>query len=219
MSGKIGLIGRKIGMTRIFDETGKDITVTVISAGPCPIIEIKKDGKEKYNALRIAYKEEKEGRLNKPQIGVFKKVNLKPYRYIKELRIENNEEYKVGNVLDVGIFKEGEYVDVTGVTKGKGFQGVVKRWGFSGGPKTRGQSDRHRAPGSIGMNTFPARVWKNKRMAGRMGGVKKTVQNLRIIKINKDNNLILLKGSVAGTKDSIIMIKKAVKKVTGDKEK
>jgi len=219
MSGKIGLIGRKIGMTRIFDETGKDITVTVISAGPCPIIEIKKNGKEKYNALRIAYKEEKEGRLNKPQIGVFKKVNLKPYRYIKELRIENNEEYKVGNVLDVGIFKEGEYVDVTGVTKGKGFQGVVKRWGFSGGPKTRGQSDRHRAPGSIGMNTFPARVWKNKRMAGRMGGVKKTVQNLRIIKINKDNNLILLKGSVAGTKDSIIMIKKAVKKVTGDKEK
>ena len=212
MGYRLGLIGEKIGMTRIFDADGNVVPVTVIKAGPCPIVQIKTEKKDGYNALRIAYKEVKETKLNRPELGTFKKVNISPHKIIREIRLEKIDGYKVGDVLNVEIFKEGGYVDITGITKGKGFQGVVKRWGFTGGPKTRGQSDRHRAPGAIGMCADPSRVWKNKRMPGRMGFEKKTVQNLKVIKIDKEKNLVIVKGSVPGTKNSIVIIKQAVKK-------
>ncbi len=212
MGKRIGLIGEKIGMTRIFDADGNAVPVTVIKAGPCPIIQIKEEKKEGYNALRIAYKAVKEDKLNKPDIGIFKKNNISPHKIVKEIRLEEINGFKVGDVLKVDIFQEGGYVDVTGITKGKGFQGVVKRWGFAGGPKTRGQSDRHRAPGAIGMCAVPSRVWKNKKMPGRMGAERKTVQNLEIVKIDKEKNLLLIKGSVPGIRNGILIIKQAVKK-------
>lgn len=212
MNKKIGIIGEKIGMTRIFDKDGNVIPVSVIKAGPCPIIQIKNLQNDGYNALKVAFKECKENRLNKPLLGIFKKVNIVPHRIMREIRIETVENYKIGDTLTVDIFKEGDFVDVSGITKAKGFQGAVKRWGFAGGPKTRGQSDRHRAVGSIGSNTFPGRVWKNKRMPGRMGGKRVTMQNLEVIKVDKPRNLLIIKGSIPGPKGAIVLIKKAVKK-------
>jgi len=211
MNKNIGIIGEKIGMTRIFDPNGVAIPVSIIKAGPAPIIEVKTTDKNGYESLKVAFKETKENRLNKPLLGIFKKLNIKPHKFIREIRVNSTEGFKVGDVLSVDIFKEGEYVDVTGITKAKGFQGAVKRWGFAGGPKTRGQSDRHRAVGSIGSNTFPGRVWKNKKMPGRMGGEKVTIQNLEIVKILKDKNILIVKGSVPGKKGEILIIKKAVK--------
>ena len=203
-----GLIGRKVGMTQVFDEEGRLVPVTVIQAGPCPVVGLRREDKEGYNALQLAYEKVKPSRVTKPILGIFRKVGLEPHRVIKEFRVKDPESYKVGQVLDVGMFQVGEKVKVTGWSKGRGFAGVVKRHGFAGGPKTHGQSDRWRAPGSIGASSDPSRVWKGMRMAGRMGNRRVTVRNLTVVGLDRERNLIWVKGAVPGARKGLVLISK-----------
>jgi len=201
-----GLIGRKIGMTSIFSEDGKNIAVTVIEAGPNVVTQVKTVEKDGYSALQVAFDDKKEKSSNKPELGHFKKANTAPKRKIVE--IENvNPDVKLGDVLTIDLIKDQSFVDIVGITIGKGFQGVVKRHGFSGvGGQTHGQHNRLRAPGSMGASSFPSRVFKGQRMAGRMGGDQVKVQNLQVIKVVPENNLLLVKGSVPGSKGSYLII-------------
>lgn len=211
---KIGLIGKKIGMTRIFrEEDAAFVPVSVIKAGPCYITGIKKAETDNYTAVQLGFDEVPEKKLNKPLLGCFKKIGLPPMKILREIRLKNDEDiaqFNVGQKLTVDIFKEGEYVDVTGTSIGKGFQGVVKRHKFHGGPATHG-SMSHRAPGSIG-GTTPSRIFKGKRMAGHMGNRKVTVQNLQVVKVIPEENLLLVKGHIPGHSNGYIVIRKAVKK-------
>jgi large subunit ribosomal protein L3 len=206
-----GILGKKLGMTQIFKE-GEVIPVTVIKAGPCVVTQIKSEDKDGYSAIQIGFEEAKEKHVNKPLKGHFKRTGITPQKYLAEVRLENGEKenYKLGQKITVDIFKEGEKVNVTGVSKGKGFAGVVKRWGFRGFPASHG-ARYHRAGGSIGMAASPARVIKGMKMPGRMGNRKVTVQNLEIVNIDKEKNLLLLKGAVPGHRGSLIFIKEAVK--------
>jgi len=204
----IGILGKKIGMTTIFENDGNAVPCTVIEAGPCYITQIKKKDKDGYESVQLGFEEKKEKNSTKPLIGKFKKIKTPFLRHLKEVRDFNSEELKEGDQIKVDIFKEGDIVKVTGVSKGKGFQGVVKRHGFGGGQRTHGQSDRQRAPGSIGGSSYPSRVFKGQRMAGRMGGDRVSVRNLRIVKIFVDSNLILIKGAVPGTKTGLVEIYK-----------
>lgn len=204
----IGILGKKIGMTTIFENDGNAVPCTVIEAGPCYITQIKKKDKDGYESVQLGFEEKKEKNSTKPLIGKFKKIKTPVLRHLKEVRDFNSEELKEGDQVKVDIFKEGDIVKVTGVSKGKGFQGVVKRHGFGGGQRTHGQSDRQRAPGSIGGSSYPSRVFKGQRMAGRMGGDRVSVRNLRIVKIFVDSNLILIKGAVPGTKTGLVEIYK-----------
>lgn len=201
-----GLIGKKVGMTSIFSEDGKNIAVTVIEAGPNVVTQVKTVEKDGYSALQVAFDDKKEKSSNKPELGHFKKAGTAPKRKI--LEIENvNPEVKLGDVLTVELLKDQSFVDIVGVTIGKGFQGVVKRHGFSGvGGQTHGQHNRLRAPGSMGASSFPSKVFKGQRMAGRMGGNQVKVQNLQVIKVVPENNLLLVKGSVPGSKGSYLII-------------
>ncbi len=204
-----GLIGRKLGMTRLFDEAGDMIPVTVIEAGPCFVSQIKTEKNDGYDAVQLAFDEKKEKHTSKPMQGHFKKAGLKSYRVVREFRdFESEEPLKLGDSITVGVFSEGEVVTVSGRSKGKGFAGVVKRHKFGGGPKTHGQSDRYRAPGSIGMSAWPSRVLKGTRMAGRMGGEVVSIDSARIVKIDSENNLLLVKGPVPGANREIVIIKK-----------
>jgi len=209
----IGLLGKKIGMTQIFRDNGEAVAATVIEAGPCYVLQIKTKGKEGYSALQIGYEEQKEKRFNKPLLGKFKKINLKPLKIIKEVRIDEEEQdrYKIGDEIKTDIFEIGDFVDVTGTSIGKGFQGVVKRWGFSGHPASHG-STIHRAPGSIGASSTPSRVFKGQHMPGRMGNKTITIQNLEVLDVDVDNNLLVVKGSIPGSKGSYLMIRQAKKK-------
>lgn len=211
---KMGLVGKKIGMSRIYKEgNGSVVPVTVVKAGPCYITELKKTSDNGYTAVQIGFEEVTEKKLNKPVLGNFKKAGLPPMRILKEVRLNDDGEiadFNVGQKLTVEIFKEGEYIDVTGTSIGKGFQGVMKRHNFRGGPRTHG-SMSHRAPGSIG-GTDPARVLKGKRMAGQMGNRRVTVQNLQIVKILPEENILLIKGQVPGPSNGYIVIRKALKK-------
>jgi large subunit ribosomal protein L3 len=201
-----GLIGRKIGMTSIFSEDGKNIAVTVIEAGPNVVTQVKTIEKDGYSALQVAFDDKKEKSSNKPELGHFKKAGTAPKRKILEIENENAE-VKLGDVLTVDLLKDQLFVDIVGVTIGKGFQGVVKRHGFSGvGGQTHGQHNRLRAPGSMGASSFPSKVFKGQRMAGRMGGDQVKVQNLQVIKVVPENNLLLVKGSVPGSKGSYLII-------------
>ncbi|MBK6537634.1 MAG: 50S ribosomal protein L3 [Ignavibacteria bacterium] len=204
----IGILGKKIGMTTIFENDGNAVPCTVIEAGPCYITQIKKKDKDGYESVQLGFEEKKEKNSTKPLIGKFKKIKTPVLRHLKEVRDFNSEELKEGDQIKVDIFKEGDIVKVTGVSKGKGFQGVVKRHGFGGGQRTHGQSDRQRAPGSIGGSSYPSRVFKGQRMAGRMGGDRVSVRNLRIVKIFVDSNLILIKGAIPGTKTGLVEIYK-----------
>jgi large subunit ribosomal protein L3 len=204
----IGILGRKIGMTTVFEENGNAVPCTIIEAGPCVVTQIKTKEKDGYGSVQIAFGEVKEKRSNKPSLGLFKKNKLKPMKHIKEIPDFPSEEMKIGDEIKVNLFKSGDMVKVTGISKGKGFQGVVKRHGFAGGVRTHGQSDRERAPGSIGGSSYPSRVFKGQRMAGRMGGDKVTVRNLKIIKIIDDSNLILIKGAVPGAITGLVEIYK-----------
>ncbi len=204
----IGILGKKIGMTTIFENDGNAVPCTVIEAGPCYITQIKKKDKDGYESVQLGFEEKKEKNSTKPLTGKFKKIKTPVLRHLKEVRDFNSEELKEGDQVKVDIFKEGDIVKVTGVSKGKGFQGVVKRHGFGGGQRTHGQSDRQRAPGSIGGSSYPSRVFKGQRMAGRMGGDRVSVRNLRIVKIFVDSNLILIKGAVPGTKTGLVEIYK-----------
>lgn len=203
-----GLIGRKIGMTSLFDENGKNFPCTVIEAGPCVVTQIKTTETDGYNAIQLAFGERKEKNVAKQQIGHFKKAGTTPKDRIVEIdELEN--EVKIGDEVAVDIFIEGEFVDVTGTSKGKGFQGVVKRHGFGGvGQSTHGQHNRLRAPGSIGAGSDPSRVFKGTRMAGRTGAAKVMIENLRVLKVDKENNLLVVKGSVPGAKNSYVIISK-----------
>jgi len=202
-----GLIGRKIGMTSIFDENGKNIPCTVIEAGPCVVTQVRTKEVDGYEALQLGFDDKNEKHSTKAAVGHFKKAGTVAKKKVVELQFEN--EYKLGDVLTVDVFTEGEFVDVQGTSKGKGFQGVVKRHGFGGvGQATHGQHNRLRAPGSVGASSYPSRVFKGMRMAGRMGGDNVKVQNLKVLKVMADKNIILVKGAVPGHNNSYVIIQK-----------
>jgi large subunit ribosomal protein L3 len=202
-----GIIGKKIGMTSVFGADGKNIPCTVIEAGPCVVTQVKSVETDGYVALQLAYDEKKEKRTNKSLLGHFKKADTTPKRKLVEFQSFNDVK-KLGDVITVGdILKEGDWVDVTGISKGKGFQGVVKRHGFAGvGGATHGQHNRLRAPGSMGASSWPSRVFPGKRLAGRMGGDQVKVLNLKVLKVIPENNLLLVKGSIPGAKGSYLII-------------
>ncbi|MBO5054200.1 MAG: 50S ribosomal protein L3 [Muribaculaceae bacterium] len=203
-----GLLGKKIGMTSVFSAEGKNIPCTVIEVGPCVVTQVKTVETDGYNALQLGFGEQKEKHLTQPEIGHFKKAGVDPKRYLAEFKGFEGE-YKTGDVITAEMFSEADFVDVVGVSKGKGFQGVVKRHGFGGvGQTTHGQHNRLRAPGSIGACSYPAKVFKGMRMAGQTGNKQVTIQNLQIIKVIPEHNLIMLKGSIPGSKGSIITIEK-----------
>jgi large subunit ribosomal protein L3 len=203
-----GLIGKKIGMTSIFDENGKNIPCTVIEAGPCVVTQVRTNEVDGYEALQLGFDDKTEKHTVKAEAGHFKKAGTVAKKKVVEFK-EFVEEYKLGDVITVDLFAEGEFVDVQGVSKGKGFQGVVKRHGFGGvGQSTHGQHNRLRAPGSVGASSYPSRVFKGMRMAGRTGGENVTVQNLRVLKVVADKNLIVVKGAIPGHKNSYVIIQK-----------
>lgn len=207
MATKEGLLGRKIGMTRIFDERGEVVPVTVIEAGPCYVTQIKTAEKDGYNAIQLGFGPAK--RVNKPTRGHLARVS--PLRHLRELRTDDLSRYQVGQTLDVSVFKVGELVDVIGISKGRGFAGVVKRHGFAGGPATRGQSDRQRHPGAIGASNTPGWVEKGRRMGGHMGSARATVMNLRIVLVDPERNLLAVEGGVPGAAKGVLFIRKARK--------
>ncbi|MFI2741212.1 50S ribosomal protein L3 [Zhouia sp. PK063] len=203
-----GLIGRKIGMTSIFDENGKNIPCTVIEAGPCVVTQVRTEEVDGYEALQLGFDDKAEKHATKAELGHAKKAGVSPKKSVVEFQgFEGG--YKLGDTITVDYFEEGEFVDVTGTSKGKGFQGVVKRHGFGGvGQSTHGQHNRLRAPGSIGASSYPSRVFKGMRMAGRMGAEKVTVQNLKVLKVVGDKNLLVVKGCVPGHKNAYVIIHK-----------
>jgi large subunit ribosomal protein L3 len=200
----VGILGKKLGMTQIFTEDGRAYPVTVIEAGPCCVVQVKTVDKDGYEAVKIGFLEVKEKRMNKPELGVFKKIGVKPCRILKEYPISG---LKVGEFVTVDRFAKGDKVSVSGVSKGKGFQGVMKRHNFSGGPGSHG-SMFNRAPGSIGASSYPSRVWKNQGMPGHMGSERVTVKNIEVVDIRTDQNLLLIKGAVPGGTGTIVEIKK-----------
>jgi large subunit ribosomal protein L3 len=200
-----GIIGKKLGMTQIFRDDGRAEAVTAVEAGPCTVVQIKTADKEGYNAVQFGFGEAK--RLKSPQRGHLKELGQ--FRYLRELRVDDIEGVAVGDRVDVSLFNEGDIVDVTGISKSKGFAGVVKRHGFAGGPKTHGQSDRHRHPGSIGASSSPGRVFKGTRMPGHMGNDRVTVRHLEVLGTDVDRNLLLVKGAVPGSKNGLLLIKKS----------
>jgi len=205
------IIGRKIGMTQAYSERGEVLPVTVVESTYCVVVQKKTLEIDGYSALKLGFSEKKMSKLNKPMQGYFKKYNVVPCAYLKEFRVEKAEDYQEGQEVTVDIFDAGDFVDVTGASKGKGFAGVVKRWGFRGGPGGHG-SNFHRAPGSIGQSATPARVFKGRKMPGRFGGRRVTVQNIQVVEVKTDENLILLKGAIPGGRNGIVTIRSSVKK-------
>lgn len=203
-----GLLGKKIRMTQIFDENGRVHAVTVIAAGPCYVTQVKTSEVDGYDAVQVGFSELKEKHLKSAQGGLFKKVGIKPQKYLREFLDFSDKGVKPGDELKVDIFNEGESVRVTGISKGRGFQGTMKRHNFSGANKTHGQSDRWRAPGSLGQSSSPSRVFKGIRMGGRMGSDRVTIAATQIIKIDQEKNLIFIKGPVPGTTNSLVEIQK-----------
>ncbi|MBM3243143.1 50S ribosomal protein L3 [Candidatus Poribacteria bacterium] len=228
-----GILGRKIGMTRVFSESGESIPVTVVEATPCPITQIKTQDKDCYNAIQLGFGQKRANTgtkrknvINNPERGHLAKSNVikeieadehQPRRwygprFLREIKTDNIENLTLGEAINVGIFSEGDLVDVTSTSKGRGFAGAVKRWGFKGGKKSHGGEKDLRRVGSIGASSFPSRVWKGQRMAGRYGGKQITVQNLKVIKSDKERNLLVLRGTVPGPNNGLLIIRKAVKK-------
>lgn len=214
-----GLLGIKLGMSQVFDEAGVVTPVTIIQAGPCYVTQVKTEETDGYTAVQVGFQETKERRLTRGQLGHLGRLNkgkrkeesIPPVRHLREFRTKKAADYEVGQELTVEQFEIGDRVDVVGKTKGRGFTGVVKRYGFGGGPKTHGQSDRQRAPGSIGATSGTGHVFKGKKMAGRSGNERHTSQNLQVVRIDSDKNLIAVKGSVPGAKGGLVVIQKAAK--------
>ncbi len=204
-----GMIGRKVGMTQVFDENGNVIPCTVIEAGPCYVTEIRTEQSNGYSAVQLGFSETKPQRLTKGQLGHLKRNNLPALRYLREFRVNGDIDVAEGQEIKVDVFARGERVDVIGTSKGRGFAGTIKRHGFHRQPKTHGQSDRERAPGSVGATTSPGRTLPGQRMAGRMGNDRVTAQNLEVVVIDAERNLIAVRGSVPGAKGGIVMIKPA----------
>ncbi len=206
-----GLIGKKLGMTSVYDESGTAVPVTVIEAGPCVVVQRKTDEKEGYSAVQLGFEDQKEQRMNKPALGHLKKAGVEPKRVLSEFRVDSSVEVDVGDVLNASTFEEVNYVDIVANGKGRGYQGVVKRYGFGGGRASHGGGWLRR-PGSIGMCEFPGRVFKGKKMPGQMGDKRVTTQNLKIVQVRPEENLILVKGSVPGANGGIVVIKEALKR-------
>src|SRR5437899_203812 len=203
-----GLLGQKLGMTQVFLDSGRAVPVTVIEAGPCRVSQVKTKDRDGYSAVQLAYREQPDRKVSKPVKGHFAKANLPAHRHVREFRATG--EVRVGATVTVSLFTKGELVDVVGVSKGKGFQGVVKRHHFAGGPETHG-SMFHRAPGSIGSSSSPSRVWKNMKMGGHMGDVRVTTQGLEVVDVRSDENLIFVRGSVPGARGAVLEIRKSKK--------
>jgi large subunit ribosomal protein L3 len=208
-----GILGKKVGMTQIFDAQGEVVPVTVIEAGPCFVAQIKTMERDGYSAIQMGFEETKPKRLNRPQLQHLQKSNLPALRFLREFRMDDGDAagFQEGQKITVDLFEVGEMVDVTGTSKGRGFAGVVKRHHFRGGPKTHGQSDRLRRPGSIGQCTTPGKVFKGMRMAGRMGGERVTVQGLKVVLVDAERNLLAVEGAVPGAKDGLLIIQQARK--------
>lgn len=212
-----GILGKKVGMTQIFDEQGIAVPVTLIEAGPCYVTQKKTPDNDGYSAIQVGFEEVPERKLTQPQLGHLKNSEVSPMRYLREFRVSDPESYELGQKIDVSAFVEGDHVDVTGISKGKGFAGVVKRHHFGGGPKTHGQSDRWRAPGSAGAGSTPGRVFKGVRMAGQMGNEQVTVQNLRVALVDADKNLLAVQGAIPGGKNGLVIVREAVKASGGQR--
>ena len=208
---KKGIIGKKIGMTQIFDEKGLVIPVTVIEAGPCVVAQVKTSETDGYNAIQLGFGDIKEKHINKPRKGHFEKSKLTAKKHLREFRLEDISNFKVGDEVKANIFEAGEKVDIQGISKGKGFQGVIKRHGQHRGPMGHG-SMYHRRPGSMGSTSTPGRVFKGKKLPGQMGHVTRTIQNLEVVAVDPENNLLLIKGSVPGPKKGLVVVKTAIKK-------
>jgi large subunit ribosomal protein L3 len=204
------ILGRKVGMTQVFNEHGEAIPVTVLEAGPCYVTQVKTLDQDQYPAVQLGFEEVKPQRLSGGEKGHLARNELPALRRLREFRV-GDEEVEEGQRILVDVFEVGDRVDVVGISKGRGFAGVVKRYGFGGGPKTHGQSDRQRAPGSIGACAYPGRVWKGKRMPGRMGGVRVTAQNLQVEVVDPERNLLAVRGSVPGARGGLLIIKQARK--------
>jgi large subunit ribosomal protein L3 len=206
-----GILGKKLGMTQVFVADGRRVPVTVVEAGPCTIVQKKTESTDGYNALQVGFSAKKTARVNKPMIGHFRQADQGAFAHLRELGADNVDDYNVGDQITCdAVFKAGDIIDVTGASKGKGYQGVIKRWGFSGGRATHG-SKFHRAPGSIGCSAWPSRVFKGKKMPGQMGNARITQQNLEIVEIRPEQNIILIKGSVPGANQSLLLIRKCIK--------
>ncbi len=208
---KKAILGKKLGMTQVFTPEGTVIPVTVVEAGPCPVVQIKNDEKDGYSAVVVAFEKQKAQRVNKPLSGAFKKAGTDCYKVLKELKLENANEYSLGGEIKADIFTEGDKVDVTGTTRGRGFTGVIQRWNQHRLKMTHGTGPVHREVGSMGANSTPSRVFKNKHMPGHYGVERVTIQNLEIVKVDAARNILLVKGCIPGPKGSVITIREAVK--------
>ncbi len=208
---KKGIIGKKLGMTQIFDEVGNVIPVTLIEAGPCVVTQKKTVENDGYEAIQLAYQEAKEKHMTKAELGHFKKVGISPKRHLKEFRLEDCSAFEAGSVVSVDTFAAGEKVDITGISKGHGYTGSIKRWNHHILRMTHGTGPVHRQPGSMGANSTPSRIYKNKKMAGQWGNEQITILNLAVVKIDADKNIIAVKGAVPGAKGGIVFIRDSVK--------
>ena len=208
---KKAIIGKKLGMTQVFTPEGTVIPVTVVEAGPCPVVQIKNNEKDGYNAVVVAFEKQKAQRVNKPMTGAFKKAGIDSYKIVKELKFENAGEYTLGQEIKADIFGEGDKVDVTGTTRGRGFTGVIQRWNQHKLRMTHGTGPVHREVGSMGANSTPSRVFKNRNMPGHYGVERVTIQNLEIVKVDASRNVLLVKGCIPGPKGSVVTIREAVK--------
>lgn len=206
-----GILAKKVGMTQIFED-GKFVPVTVVEAGPNFVLQKKTEEKDGYTAVQLGFDEKKEKNTTKPMMGIFNKAGVKPMRFVRELKVETVEGYELGQEIKVDTFGEVEFVDITGTSKGKGTSGVMKRHNFAGNRATHGVSRNHRLGGSIGMSAYPSKVMKGKKMAGQYGNATVTVQNLKVVKVDAENNLLLIKGAVPGPKNGYIVVKPAIKK-------
>ena len=204
------LIGRKLGMTQLFEESGKVVPVSVIEAGPCAIVQVKTRDKEGYSAIQIGFDEVKESRTSKAEVGHCKKAGVAPRRVLREVRVDDATAFKVGETLDVKVFEGTKIVHVTGTSKGRGFAGTIKRHNFQRGRKTHGNKN-YREPGSVGASAFPSRTFPGKRMPGRMGGVRRTTRNLTLVQIDAENNLLFIKGSIPGANNGIVFVRSDAK--------
>jgi large subunit ribosomal protein L3 len=206
-----GILGRKIGMTQVFDEQNRVIPVTVIEAGPCRVVQLKTSDRDGYSAVQLAFGDTKPRRLNKPELGHLARASVPPSQYLAELRVDDSTAFELGQVLRAGVFAAGERVDVTGISKGKGFAGVMKRHNFGGQGASHGNHKKHRAPGAIGACATPARVFKGVRMAGQYGGARVTTLNLEVVEGDAERGLLLIKGSVPGPNGGLVFVRNAVK--------
>ena len=208
---KKAIIGKKLGMTQIFTTDGLVVPVTVVEAGPCTVVQKKTEEKEGYNSVVVAFQDQKESRLNKAQLGTYKKANVPAHRILRELKLDNAREFEIGKAITCDIFEENDKVDVTGLTRGRGFTGVIQRWNTHRLRMTHGTGPVHREVGSLGANSTPSRVFKNKKMSGQYGHEKVTIQNLEVVKVDAERNILLIKGCIPGPRGTVVTIKETVK--------